>query len=73
MTYFTVPELSLVLVMGKRDAASFATVYFDIFCALILGSQGASSHSAAYYGSNRNETNQQFKLHTDSLLGFISA
>ena len=57
MTYLAVAELSLVLVMGKRDRASFATVHFDIFCALILGSQGVSGHSAAYQGGNRNETN----------------
>jgi hypothetical protein len=44
MTYLTVTELSLVLAMGKRDIASLAAVYFNIFCALILAGHGPGGH-----------------------------
>ena len=53
MAYLTVAELHLVLVMGKRDFASTTAVYFDIFCAFILGGHGTGGHGAGYHGGDR--------------------
>ena len=53
MAYLTVAELHLVLVMGKRDFASTTAVYFDIFCAFILGGHGAGGHGACDHGGDR--------------------
>ena len=41
----------LMLVMGKRDTASGAAVYFNIFCAFILGGHGVGRHHACYHGA----------------------
>ena len=48
MTYLAVTELILVLVMGKRDLASFAAFQFNVFCTFILGGQGVNAHSTCH-------------------------
>ena len=68
MTYLTVAESGLVLAMGKRDIASFAAVYFNIFGAFILGGRGVCGHYACSHGADGYQYYQKFKFHIDSTL-----
>ena len=52
MADLTVLDSGLVLAMGKRDLASFAAVYLNVFSAFVLSGHGAGSHCTCYNGGD---------------------